>query len=190
MLEESIGAAAMTSRYVIALIFVTAALPKLFARLQFEQALSNYALLPERLVPPVAVWLPRLELACGIALVFGIAVKPVAAIAGLVFVIFAVAVAVNLVRGRAIECGCFGSVAPRRIGWGLVAGDVLLAAMAAAVALADPGVLAVASGGSSSSELSRAEGVAALLLAGALVLHYLLVSAYIGLRRARVGRMA
>ena len=42
MSEELIGAAALTSRYVVGLVFLTAALPKLFARRQFRQAVSNY----------------------------------------------------------------------------------------------------------------------------------------------------
>lgn len=185
MSEEIIGAAALTSRYVVGFVFLTAALPKLFARRQFAQAVSNYKLLPERLVAPVAAWLPRLELACGVALVLGIAVRPMATIAAALLVTFIVGVAVNLRRGREIECGCSGSVAPRRIGWGLVLGDLALAAMAAAVVVADPGVLtAIGSGSSSGSELVASDGVAALLLGGSLVLVYLLISAWRGVRVA------
>lgn len=185
MSEELIGAAALTGRYVVGFVFLTAAIPKLFAQRQFAQAVSNYKLLPERLVSPVAAWLPRLELACGVALLLGILVRPVATIAAALLVTFTVGVAVNLRRGRDIECGCSGSVAPRRIGWGLVLGDLVLAALAVAVVVADPGVLTViGSGTSSDSGLAASEGVAAFLLGGSLVLIYLLISAWNGVRQA------
>lgn len=197
MSEEFIGAAALTGRYVLGLVFVTAALPKLVGRRQFAQAVSNYALLPERLVPRVATWLPRTELLCGVALLLGIAVEAMAAVAAVLLVAFAGAVAVSLLRGKEIDCGCSGSVAPRRIGWPLVAGDVGLAMAAAGVVAADPGVLTlVADRGSDTSGLSSSDGAASLTLAAALVLHSLLLSAWFRVRRvsrtlpARLGAAA
>lgn len=183
MSEELIGAAALTGRYVIGCVFLMAALPKLFGRRQFAQAVANYQLLPDRLVHPIAAWLPRLELVCGACLLLGIAVKQVAAVAGILLGAFAVAVAVNLIRGREIDCGCSGTVAPRRIGWGLVVGDLGLAAVAAAVVHADPGVLAsIPQGSSNDAGFTASDGVAALLLGSSLVLTYLLASAWLGLR--------
>lgn len=185
MFEELIGAAAITCRYAVAFILLTAALPKLLARDEFERAVADYALLPPRLVGPVAAWLPRLELTCALLLLLGIAVAPASALASALLAAFSVAVALNLARGRRIDCGCFSTVAPRRIGWALVAGDLLLAGMAAAVALADPGVLTLDGRGTrSASSLSAEDGLAALVLAGTLVLAYLLVSTWGGVLRA------
>lgn len=179
MSEELVGAAAITCRYAVAFILVTAALPKLLARDEFQRAVANYALLPRRLVGPVAAWLPRLELACAVLLLLGIGVTPVSALASALLVVFALAVALNLARGRRISCGCFSTVAPRTIGWGLVAGDLLLAGMAAAVAVTDPGVLTLGErGGASAAALSAQDAVAALVLAGTLVLAYLLVASW------------
>jgi len=183
MSEELIGAAALTGRYVIGCVLLMAALPKLFARRQFAQAVANYQLLPDRLVHPVAAWLPRVEVICGGCLLLGIAIKPVAAVTGVMLGAFAVAVTVNLIQGREIECGCSGTVAPRRIGWSLVVGDLALAVVAAGVALADPGVLRFSGEGSpSNAGLTASDGVAALLIGSSLVLLYLLFASWFGLR--------
>lgn len=185
MPEELVGAAAITGRYVLAFVLLTAATPKLFARGEFESAVSNYGLLPRRFVGSVATWLPRLELACALSLFLGLAVVPVAALAGLLLLVFSVAVAVNLRRGRRISCGCFSTVAPRTIGWSLVVGDLALTGVAVLVALADPGVLAF--GGPAApgaSTLSPSDGLAGLLLAAVLVLGFLLVAASVSLRSA------
>src|SRR5215211_7230933 len=108
-----VEAAALFLRFLLAFVFLTAALPKLFARDDFERALRNYELLPRRLVPTVAAWLPRVELACALALFAGFAITFVTAIAAGMLTVFAAAVAVNLARGRIIECGCYSSSAPR-----------------------------------------------------------------------------
>lgn len=183
MSEALIGAAALTGRYVLAFVLLTAAIPKLVSRSEFERAVDNYALLPYALVTPVATWLPRIELACALTLLLGIAVSPVAAVAGLLMLAFAVAVAANLLRGRRIDCGCYSSVAPRRIGWWLVVGDLALAGIAVTVALRDPGTLALGAAETSSSP-SAEDGLALLMLAVALVLGYLLSSSWLSLESA------
>jgi len=181
---EFVQTAALTSRYVVALVFVTAAIPKLTDRRELERAIGNYALLPRAVVRPVATWLPRVELTCGIALLLGIAVVLVAVITGVLLLAFAAAVAVNLVRGRAIECGCYGSVAPRKIGWWLVGGNLVLAGVALAVAFGDPGTLALFRIDRHASSLSDEDAVAALFFAAVLVLAYLTASSWHALRKA------
>jgi uncharacterized membrane protein YphA (DoxX/SURF4 family) len=178
--EELIDAAALTGRYVLALVFIAAALPKIAARRDFERAVSNYDLLPASLVPVAASWLPRLEIVFSLALLIGFAVKPIAALCVVLLMGFSLAIAVNLRRGRRFSCGCFSTIAPRTIGWPLVVGDIGLAALAALVALAEPGVLTM--GGSSGSALTRDDGLAALMLAAVLVLGFLLVSTLASLR--------
>lgn len=184
MSEELIGAAALTSRYAVALVLLTAAIPKLGNRSELERAIANYEVIRPRLVPSVARWLPRLELLCAAALLGGVAARIFASIAAALLVLFAVAVAVNLVRGREIDCGCAGSIAPRRIGWGLVAGDLLLAAMAGLATLRDPGVLSLVTISQPETGLSAADGIALLVVATALVLGRLVVVGTRDVRRA------
>lgn len=160
------------SRFVLAFVFLSAALPKLLSRFAFERAVGNYRLLPTSLVRPVATWLPRFELLGALALLLGIAVAPVAASVALLLAVFAVAIGVNLARGRSIDCGCFNSTVPRRIGWRLVLGDISLAAAAALVAL-EPNPL-----------VSTSDAVALALLAAAVVLGQQLLTSWRELDRA------
>lgn len=169
MSEELVGAAAITFRYVVAFVLLAAAVPKLMSRWEFERAVENYALLPSRLVRPVADWLPRAELGCAVALLAGIAVAPVAVASAAFMLVFAVAVALNLGRGRRIECGCYSSATPRRIGWPLVVGDIALATMATTAVLVH-------------ATVSSGDGVASLMLAALAVLAYLLLSSWASLR--------
>jgi hypothetical protein len=178
MSEELIGAAAMTGRFEIGFLFLIAAIPKLIERREFERTVESYALLPRRFVPVVAAWLPRIEFACAVFLLLGIATALVAAVTALLLATFAIAVAVNLIRGREMSCGCFSTVAPRTIGWSLVAGHLLLAGTAALVALRGPDVLAVAQLTGDAHLVSTGDAVGALVLAGCLTLGFLLLSAW------------
>ena len=125
-------------RFLLALVFLTASLPKLAAPNDFRRALRNYQLVPLRLVRPVATWLPRFELALAVALLVGVAAPITASLTATALLVFSAAVAFNLARGRKIECGCFSGSSPREITWRLVLQDVVLAASAIGVATEAP----------------------------------------------------
>lgn len=184
MSEELIAAAAVTGRFVVSFVLLNAAIPKLLSQGEFEQAVRNYALLPSQLIRPVARWLPRLELVCGLMLLFGAAIMPVALAAGALLALFATAIAVNLARGREIDCGCSGAVSARRIGWSLVVADLGLAGMALVAGFAGTGVLALLTIGPSESALSGGDGLALMALAGVLVVGFMSLTAWHSLRRA------
>lgn len=130
------------TRLFLGLIFLTSSLPKLAAPGDFRRALRNYQLLPLGLVRPVATWLPRVELALALALLVGIATPLMAMLTAAALLVFSGAVAINLARGRKIECGCFSGSSPREITWRLVLQDVVLAASAIAVAREAPAMWA------------------------------------------------
>jgi uncharacterized membrane protein YphA (DoxX/SURF4 family) len=180
MSHETVDAAALAFRFILGCVFLSAAVPKLVNRGEFRRAVSNYGLLPPRLVTPAALAVPALELACAIALLLGVAVRPVGSIAAALLAGFAIAVATNLLRGRTIDCGCTGSVAPRAITWQLVVSDLALAGMAIVAAVVAPDVLAIApfASPSGATALAPDDGVAILVLGSALVLIRLLVSSW------------
>lgn len=120
-------------RFLLGFVFLASSIPKLAAPDDFSRAVANYRLVPPSLAAPVARVLPLLELGCALALLIGVGVPHVALVVGALLLAFATAVAVNLGRGRTIDCGCRGAAAPRRISWPLVARDVGLAAVAAAL---------------------------------------------------------
>lgn len=134
------GVALLAVRFLIAGIFLRSGLAKTSDLADFRSAVANYRLLPASLVTVVALSLPFLEVAAALLLAAGIGTGLVAALLALLLLAFAAAIAINLARGRTFDCGCSGS-APATISWRHVAGDGLLAVLAAAVALAPPTTL-------------------------------------------------
>ncbi len=94
-------------RFLLGLVFLVAAWPKLLDPPGFAKAVAHYDLLPAVLVPAVALTLPWLEALAGLALVLGVWIRPAALWAGLMLLAFTGALGFNLARGHAVDCGCF-----------------------------------------------------------------------------------
>jgi hypothetical protein len=132
-------AALWAARLALAAIFALAAITKLRALDEFVGVVHNYRVLPEILVRPVAYGLPPLEAAIALGLLIAPTRTPAASGAAALLVVFSLAMAVNLVRGRVeIDCGCFASALRQRIGWSLVARNLVLIGLALLV-LRSPG---------------------------------------------------
>ncbi len=118
------------ARVLLAAVFALAAVAKLADLPGARRALGAFGV-PERVARPSAVGLPLVELAAAGALVIG----PVArwgAVASLaLLLLFSAGIAVNLVRGRAPECRCFGRVHSAPVSWWTVGRNALLAVAAA-----------------------------------------------------------
>jgi len=118
-------------RTLLALLFGAAAFHKLRDVRGFREALAAYGLLFAWLVRPAALLLPVVEASVAAALML-----PGARVAGPVgaaalLLLYALAMAVNLARGRYdLDCGCAGPAARRPISGWLVARNVGLAALA------------------------------------------------------------
>jgi uncharacterized membrane protein YphA (DoxX/SURF4 family) len=138
-----LAVAAVVFRFGLAVIFLLSGLAKLPRRAEFTSAVRNYKLVPDRVGALVGRLLPPVEIAAGALLALGLGVRPVAALLGAFLVVFSSAVAVNLLRGRTINCGCFGPVAERRITWSTVARNLVLAGAAGVVVAAGPTALAL-----------------------------------------------
>jgi uncharacterized membrane protein YphA (DoxX/SURF4 family) len=96
-------------QFVLAAVFVVAAVGKIADPPGFAHEIHNYALLPGVAVNALALVLPWLELVCGLALFFGIARRSSARILGILLVVFVIALGINLARKRPVDCGCFGT---------------------------------------------------------------------------------
>jgi hypothetical protein len=140
MLAASHPDAVIAVRTLIALIFLSAAIGKMRNWQIFRGVVANYRLLPQVLVGPVTYALPPAEAAIGAALPTGLLMPwPAAAAAGLLSV-FAVAMGINLLRGRRhIDCGCFQGTLKQPLRWTLVSRNALLALLLTAAAAAPSG---------------------------------------------------
>jgi putative oxidoreductase len=118
----------------LAITFFASAIPKLLYPKSFILAVLEYRVLPTRLSWLYARLLPPLELLLALLLLSGTAVRSSAIVVALLLLSFMTAVSINLVRGRDLDCHCFGKTHRRSIGWGLLLQDGAL--LSAAIALA------------------------------------------------------
>jgi hypothetical protein len=111
----------------LGILFATAALSKLRNRRDFYAAMLAYQLLPSRWAMNLAVILPWAEGVIAVGLILGVnAALPAA---GGLLSIYALAMGVNLGRGRRdLDCGCGGAPQPLNV-W-LVIRNLVLAAVA------------------------------------------------------------
>jgi uncharacterized membrane protein YphA (DoxX/SURF4 family) len=71
-------------------------------------AVRAYELVPGWLERPIGWGLPFLELGLGLLLVAGLFTRTAALVAGLLILVFLIAVISAAARGLSIDCGCFG----------------------------------------------------------------------------------
>jgi hypothetical protein len=122
---------AVVLRGALALLFVVAALHKLRDRDAFRATLDAYALLPAAATAPLARAVPLVELATAILLVAPRAATAGAVLAVLLLAVYALAMGVNLLRGRRdLDCGCMGPGARSKVGPELVVRNLFLIAAA------------------------------------------------------------
>lgn len=93
------------TRILLGLVFVYAGLIKLLDPKAFARSISGYGLVPESLLPVVAIGLPLLETVAGIGLVFDVAGSLVI-ILGLLFM-FVIVIWYGILNDLNIDCGCF-----------------------------------------------------------------------------------
>ena len=134
----------LAARFVLGMVFVTAAIPKVAKPELFAAAIEAYEMLPTAVVNLLAVFLPWLELVCGILLIAGARLRPAAAISGGMLFLFIVAIVSAVLRGLHIDCGCFGEEPGSVVGWGKALEDVALLVPAWLLARTPPAAAAPA----------------------------------------------
>lgn len=110
-MSEKLGSSWLTVRvqFVLAAFFVVAGFFKIADPPGFAHEIHNYGLVPGALVNAMALILPWLEVLTGLALFLGVARRSASKILAILLLVFIVALGVNLVRGRPVDCGCFGT---------------------------------------------------------------------------------
>ena len=111
----------------VAAVFFYASIDKLRDPLQFADSIAAFAILPARLISPLALGLPPFEVACGLLLLWPRSRRVGALAVALISVVFFTALASALLRGLTLDCGCFGAGAPSRTRmWQELGFDLLL----------------------------------------------------------------
>ncbi|TIC81961.1 DoxX family membrane protein [Nocardioides sp. GY 10127] len=100
------------ARLVVGGVWVVAALLKLPDPQGSVQAVRNYQVLPESVVPMLGHLLPAVELALGLLLLLGLLTRQAAVVSAVLLAVFVVAIAQVWARGINTNCGCFGGEGP------------------------------------------------------------------------------
>lgn len=113
---ENAGRSAGTARWVrlglrlfLGGVFLYASWDKALDPGAFAGVVRNYQILPEPLVHIAALMLPWLELFVGICLLGGFWLPGALLWANGLMLVFTLALAVNMMRGINVSCGCFSS---------------------------------------------------------------------------------
>jgi uncharacterized membrane protein YphA (DoxX/SURF4 family) len=89
-------------------LFVYAALSKVTDAAGFAMSVRGYKIVPFELSNVFALSVAWTELVAGVMLILGIWTRKAAAAILILLVMFIAAIAMVLVRGMTVECGCFG----------------------------------------------------------------------------------
>ena len=101
----------MCCRSIVIIIFLAAAIPKLFNLEDFAEIITAYGMLPAVAVYPVALFLPLFEIILAVGLLLKMRASKYMGIALLLF--FLAILSYAIAQGLDIDCGCFGPEDPK-----------------------------------------------------------------------------
>ncbi len=104
-LLDSIGTVA---RLGLAAVWLISGVIKVADLNGFNTAVKAYQLFPDSVASLLAAVIPFVEVAFGLLLLFGIGVRIIAVLSGLLLLAYIAGVAQSWARGLSIDCGCFG----------------------------------------------------------------------------------
>ncbi|MCL3777391.1 MULTISPECIES: MauE/DoxX family redox-associated membrane protein [unclassified Actinomyces] len=153
------------ARLLAGLLLFVSATGKL--RQDYRQGVSDilgYRILGARTAEATAFALPVVEMTLSMCLILGMFAPLISVLTSVLFVLLTAAAASVLARGIATDCGCWGSIARRRVGPAVVIRNVVLAALLAVDGLVVVPQRLVLAGPVSSVYLGLAVVVALLVL--------------------------
>lgn len=94
-------------RLILAGVFIYSGYVKIQEPLQFAVAISDYKLVPENLIFPMAKYLPWFEIILGAAILIGWKIRYFSAAAAALLLVFIAVLGITIARGIEANCGCF-----------------------------------------------------------------------------------
>lgn len=113
-------------RIFISYIFIVSGWVKMKSPNDFERVVDSYQLLPKFALRPFAFVLPLAEITLGTLIGLGFYTKVTSLLIMCFLSLFAIAITINILRGKSIPCGCFGKSHNSRIGWNILLRDLVL----------------------------------------------------------------
>ncbi len=152
MLPFAVIAIRLFLRLFVGVILLSVSVSKLAHLRQFQQGIQNYQVVPSPLASKRAfsmaltIAIPLAELLAGLGLITGFWLFPAALLAVALFVVFCIAITINLVRGRRdLSCHCGGAIGNHLISWWLVGRNGLLIVCLLVLLVTPPDTFTVAS---------------------------------------------
>lgn len=93
-------------RLATGIFFVYAAQSKLMHTYEFGEAIRAYQIIPDYLSAIPAIFIPWIELYCGIFLIAGFYTRSSASVSAVLLIILTINILIALLRGLDIDCGC------------------------------------------------------------------------------------
>lgn len=116
MMKEKLKSASVLARYgrgvaiaVLVIVFAWSGLHKIIDPASFSLSVFRFHVLPYIVVNSVALWIAGLELACVVGLLIArVRAAVLFTLMGLL-IVFSLGIAINLMRGSHMACGCFST---------------------------------------------------------------------------------
>ena len=112
-------------RLILGGVFIWAGIIKIINPLVFAQDISNYQVFPQSISFFLALFLPWIEIICGVFVLTGLFLRSSSAFLTCLLAGFLILIFVTLIRGIDVECGCFGSLG-RQVDYKLLLTDSAL----------------------------------------------------------------
>lgn len=122
-------AALAVCKIFIGALFIIASVTKIPDTARFADSISNYKILPEFMLMPMAIIVPWIQLIAGIMIVLDVYARSSAFILSGLLVVYIIAIASAWARGIDIDCGCFDLLTKfgleERVGWEAIVRDFI-----------------------------------------------------------------
>lgn len=127
-------------RIFLGVMFVYSSLHKIHDPGAFAFAIRGYQMLPVGVTNLFALFIAWGEVLAGVMLIFGVMTRKAAAAVFLMLVMFTIAITITVVRGLAVDCGCFSAEGNHATDYTLVIRNLFLISAALMVMLFDGGL--------------------------------------------------
>ena len=130
--------ATASARWFVGAVLLFAGIAKFRSLPTFTATVRAFGIIPGALSRPVSVAIPTIEVVLAALLLFGVALRASGAASAALLIAFGLAITWNLIRGRRVACGCFGSASERISELSVFRTSVLLILSSMIAWLADP----------------------------------------------------